>query len=437
MSLAHSPHRRCGPASSLAAALLLALGAAGAAGCTTTVRHPAAALPPIAHTPADELYELSPARVHARRLAPLALRLLAPHWSSVREGDRKALQATLVETMSEDRVVPFLHAALAKDVAAHPDLAEKTLQWLRGPLGYEVKFAEATAWTGEKSPDDAFYADVAEVKDNRAPEVRMDRLRKLAEATDALDRTLDLTEAVGTVVARLVNVGRPDATPLSMKALHDAVTRERGVPDVVTAYKPVVTAALMVRCRDLDLQELDQYIAFAETDAGRWYHRALSDALVEAVRQASTDVEGVFDVNAHSDAAETEETSTGSLDLDSLAVTLPSGRSIRLLALAQTGPQDQPAIVLRYETSLPLGNVAAITGEAHEVWDRVRGQVESEGAHAAVLQATGSVNGWVFPFASSRKFAWKRDDSGQWISLQGSSPHFGSIEREMLWSVPP
>ena len=413
-------------------AVAFALAAAACGPSNSRVAVPAPNL--VALAPADELYDLSPARTHIRRLAPQALRLLAPHWSRVRESDRKVLQATLTGTLAEARVAPFVRARLKEAVAARPDFAAAAIEWLRSPIGYEVKFAEATAWSGEKASDGAFYASVAEVRDNRTPEIRLERIRRLASETGALPKALDLTASVGTVVARLVNVTRPGRKPVPINELHAIVEREKNRPEVTAAYDPVVTAALLVRCRDLDLQELDGYIAFASTEAGRWYHDAVAAALIGGIAGASMDVEGVFEANAHSD----EPVPTGGgIDLDSLLVSLPSGREVRFLTFAQGGSESQPAIVLRYETSLPLHDDAAVSREAAEVWDKVRAQLESEGASSVVLQATGSVEGWVFPFALSRKFAWRRDEAGAWTVASLDRSALGPVQREMLWSVPP
>ena len=381
--------------------------------------------------PADELYELSPARIQIRRLSPQALRLLAPHWSQLRESDRKMVQLTLSSTLAEARVAPFVRARLKAAVDEHPDLAAQALTWLRTPLGYDVKFSEATAWTGEDAPEKTFYADVNEIRENRMPEVRMDRIRRLAAVTGALEKTLDLTESVGKVVARLVNVAIADRRPMPLPALAAEIGRERRVPAVAAAYESVVNAALLARCRDLDLDQLEQYIQFSASPAGMWYHDTLAAALSGAVTQASMDVEGVLETNAHSDGPTPE---TAGFDLDSLLVPLASGRSIRLLALSQTGSESQPAVLLRYETTLPLENVAAVRSEAGEVWEKLAPQIDAEGATAAVLQPTGSVSGWVFPFASSRKFAWKKNEGGKWTAAPQAS---GALEREMLWSVPP
>jgi hypothetical protein len=408
---------------------LSACGAEKAGGARKKPTAPALA----ARAPGDELYELSPARVHIRRLGPQALRLLAPHWSSIREADRRLVQSTLLATLTEDRVAPFVRARLKQAVTERPDLAAATIEWLHGPVGYEVKFAEATAWSGDKSSDGAFYASVAEVRDNRTPEIRAGRIHRLAEETGALDKTLGVTAAVGTVVARLVNVARANERPMPLETLKEIVARERQRPEVAAAYAPVVTASLLVRCRDLDLEQLDGYIAFAATEAGRWYHDTIAAAVASGVADASLDIEGVLDANRQAAAP----AAMGIADLDSLLVSLPSGRKVRFLTFAQGGSPAAPAVVLRYETSLPLADTAAITREAREVWDKVRMQVESEGARAAMLQATGSVEGWVFPFALSRKFAWTRDDKGDWTATDGGKPTSTSTQREMLWSVPP
>lgn len=388
--------------------------------------------PPVAQSPADQLYDLSSVRLQMRRLGPQAVRLLAPHWTRIRESDRRMLQATLAEVFAEERLEPLVRARLRTAAEARPDLAAETLEWLRGPIGYEVKFADATARGGGKSTDAMFYATVAAVREGRAPAIRLDPIRRLADATEALEHAVDTTTAVGTVVARLVNVARPGVRPLALATLRETIERERQRPEVAETYRPVVTASLLVRCRDLDLRELDEYIAFASTEAGRWYHDTVAGALAGAVEQSSTDVEDVFEANAHSQAPAPD---LAGIDLDSLLVSLPSGREVRLLAFAQGGADSEPAIMLRYETSLPLGDSAAVGKEAAEVWEKVRDEIDSEGVRAAMLQATGSVQGWVFPFASSRKYAWQRDEGGPWTTMRADGA--GALQREMLWSSPP
>ncbi len=389
-----------------------------------------------ARSPGAEIFDLSPLRGRIRSLRAQAYRLMAPHWSDVRDSDRNALQLAVAHALSEDKIAPLVRARLEVAAAARPDLAAAALAWLRSPLGFEVKFAEATAWTGERSSEDIFFTQYAEVRDERTPEIRMERIRRLVEIAGAVESTLDLTSSVGLVAARVVNHARPGKKPLADRVLRETVEQERGVPEVIEAYRPVVEASLLVRCRDLTLQDLDRYLEFSATDAGLWYHELLASSLSGAVDEAGAGILTTFDELAHAGLPD-QNRASGGFNLDSLQLTLPSGRKVRLLGLAAGGPGSQSAVVLRYETTLALTDGAAVGAEAREVWDHVRHDLETEGAKAAVLQAIGSVDGWVFPFASTRKFAWARDQEGTWRELTDARSPFGKVEREMLWTAPP
>lgn len=356
--------------------------------------------------------------------------MLAPQWSRVRETDRGVVRHTLAGTLSEKRVAPLVRMSLRQAVTKQPELAAAALVWLRGPLGFEVKFAEATAWTGDKQGEAEFYTSVTAARENRIPSVRAERLRKLLQVGDAVTNTLNLTEQVGTVVARLVNVTGTSGAPLPPKALAQAIARERRDPEVAATYESVVLASLLLRCRDLDLEELDRYIEFSQTPAGRWYHEALATALVYGVETASVDLEGVLAANSQKNMQDE------GADADRTMLQLPSGGEVRLLAVGAAGSPTAPALVLRYETSLSMQQSAAVSAQASEVWAKLRTQVEADGAKAAFLEAAGSVRGWVFPFASMRKFAWQQTKDGSWAAFSGGKPGFRSPERELLWTAP-
>jgi hypothetical protein len=417
--------------------LTIALSILGFA-CSTAPTPGAAPRSPVlaARSAGVEIFDLSPLRGRIRSLRAQAFRLMAPHWSEVRESDRGALQLAVARTLSEDRIAPLVRARLEAAAAARPDLAAAALEWLRSPLGFEVKFAEATAWTGERSSEDIFFTQYAEVRDQRTPEIRMERIRRLAEVAGSVESTLDLTSSVGLAAARVVNHARPGRKPLADRVLRETVERERDVPAVIEAYRPVVEASLLVRCRDLTLQDLDHYLEFAATDAGLWYHELMSSSLSAAVDEAGAGIVAAFDEIAHAERPD-QKRGAGGFNLDSLQLTLPSGRKVRLLGLAAGGAGSKSAVVLRYETTLALEDGAAVGAEAREVWDHVRRDLETEGAKAAVLQAIGSVDGWVFPFASTRKFAWARDQEGTWRELTDTRSPFGTVEREMLCTAPP
>ncbi|MBI5505263.1 MAG: hypothetical protein HY899_10710 [Deltaproteobacteria bacterium] len=382
---------------------------------------------------AADFADLSVLRLRLRNVPAQAWRLVEPHWTRVPEYQRGAVQAALLEMFDDKKLLPSASNRLAAAIAADPALAAQALTWLRSPLASEIKFVEATASRGDLDRRDSFLEKFAQISDDGGPEVRMSRIRALAEATDAVETTLDVTQAVGVAAAGLVNASIPSPGRLAQSALEAAVRRERAVPQVAKTYEPVVLAALLYRYRDLSLDELDEYVAFARSDAGRWYHRVVIDAVLAAVEVAGKDV-GEADLLAKSGARPV-------FDPEEALMSLPSGRRVRVLGMTGVEVDAKPAVILRYETFLTLEDAVAVRKEAGEVWERVRGDIENAGSGAVVLQATGSVDGWVFPSASTRSFAWRREHDGAWKLMPAAPPGEGGalegVRRETLWSVPP
>ncbi len=408
-----------------------------AAACSAS-RPPAGPLPAaLSSSPASvvaaDFADRSVLRLRLRNVPAQAWRLVEPHWTRVPDFQRGALQAALLEIFDEKKLIAPASDRLAAAAAADPVLAAKTLEWLRSPLASELKFVEATVLRTDLDRRDTFLEKYAQVSDDGGPEVRMSRIRALAAATDAVETTLDITQAVGLATAGLINASIPAPERLAQSELEAVVRRERKSPEVVKTYEPVVLAALLYRYRDLSLDELDEYVAFARSDAGVWYHRVLVDAVLAAVKDAGKEI-GEDDLLAKSGARPV-------FDPEEALLALPSGRRVRVLGMTGIQMDAKPAVILRYETFLTLKDAVAVRHEADEVWERVRGDIESAGSGAAVLQATGSVDGWVFPSASTRSFAWQREHDGAWKLLTtATSARAGrsdAIQHETLWSLAP
>jgi len=403
--------------------------------CTTTAsrKPPGDAVTTLApRSPAEDLFERSPVRLRIRSFAAQAWRLAEPNWSRVPEHERGRVQKVFLATFGEANVAPI---ATRRFIAAAQEPgapASQALEWWKQGAAAEIKFAEATASRPHPESRKEFLERYASVRENDAPEIRMSRIRRLAEATQAVQSTLDLTHAIGHAVARVINEVSPPAQRLDDRRLAETIRQERSDRRTLESYEAVVLAAMLQRYSQVELQDLDAYVAFAESEAGRWYHRTASQALVAAAEEAARDIERTL--------AQTEP-SEPVFDADSLLLTLPSGRRVRMLGVVGMRLDALPAMMFRYETFLPIADLAAVRREAGEVWERVRSDVEALGTRAVVLQATGSVAGWVFTKASSRSFAWRRDGEAGWVPIKngpGRSPNpLESLHDETLWSVPP
>jgi hypothetical protein len=69
-------------------------------------------------------------------------------------------------------------------------------------------------------------------------------------------------------------------------------------------------------------------------------------------------------------------------------VTLKSGRTVEILGAGKVQfSNDAPSLMLRYETSLPSDDAAALRLEADEIWDRFIHDVERAGLTGGILHA--------------------------------------------------
>jgi len=415
-------------------ATLSLLGACTAARPTAGPAPAASSARSAAPSLAGDLTDLSVLRLRLGNVPVQAWRLVEPHWSRIPDFQHGALQAALLEVLDEKKLIAPASERLTAAAAADPALAAKTVEWLRSPLASELKFVEATVSRSGLGRGDSFVESLARVSDDASPQERMSRIRALAEATGVIENTLDLTQAVGMVSAGLVNASMPAPDRLVQSELDAVVNRERRSAQVAKSYEPAVLAALLYRYRELSLAELDEYVAFARSDAGRWYHRVLAEAVAAAVRSAGKNV-GEADLLAKSGARPL-------FDPAQALLALPSGGRVRVLGMTGIEVNTKPAVILRYQTFLTLKDAAAVRNEADEVWKRVRGEIESAGNGAVVLQATGGVAGWVFPSASTRSYAWRRERGGAWklltaAEVAGTGNISSAIQRETLWSIPP
>lgn len=402
-----------------------------AAACSRTATGPATVTTLAPRTTAQDLFERSPVRLRIRSFAPQAWRLAEPNWSRVPERERGRVQSVFLTAFSERSVAPLAERRFQAAAQEPGTPAEAALEWWKRGEAAEIKFAEATASRPDPSSKQEFMARYAAVSEDNAPEVRMSRIRRLAAATDAVRSTLDLTHAIGHAVARVVNQVLPPAQRLDGRRLAETIREERSDRKTVQGYEAVVLASMLQRYSQVALEDLDAYVAFAESEAGRWYHRVAWQSLVGAAEEAGRDIERTL--------AQTDPTEPV-IDSDALELALPSGRSVRMLGVSGMRYQAMAAVVVRYETSVPISDLTAVRREADEVWARVRNDVEAMGSKAVVLQATGSVAGWVFTTASSRSFAWRRGDDGWEVvrgGLGGDRPSLESLHSETLWSVPP
>ena len=97
---------------------------------------------------------------------------------------------------------------------------------------------------------------------------------------------------------------------------------------------------------------------------------------------------------------------------------LPSGNEIMIKSISKVHfSEDEPALVLKYETNHEISDKAALQNEAKEIWIEFRKNVEASGLNNAVIQAS-KITKKFFIISTSKQYGtvYKKDNNGSWVN---------------------
>jgi hypothetical protein len=99
-------------------------------------------------------------------------------------------------------------------------------------------------------------------------------------------------------------------------------------------------------------------------------------------------------------------------------VSLPSGRQVKILSVGKMYfTKGDPALVLKYQTDLPLENVSALAVEADEIWQAFRVDVDAQHMKNAMISATKVTSTGLLTQTRGYNFVYKKQADGSWRRL--------------------
>jgi hypothetical protein len=191
------------------------------------------------------------------------------------------LDLALREHMTGDALRAAVLAAITSRIRARR--ADATLAWLRSPLGVRVTVLDTQAATPEGQVAIRAHAQTLA---QRPPEaLRLELAARFRAATGEAQLDLELMMRAMLTVAEVLQVTLPPEQRSDPAALSQRVEVQR------SALRPIAEqmtlASFLYRYRELSNTELTRYLQFVESDAGRWFHLATGEALLEAVATTS------------------------------------------------------------------------------------------------------------------------------------------------------
>ncbi|HET8547617.1 MAG TPA: SH3 domain-containing protein [Bryobacteraceae bacterium] len=167
-------------------------------------------------------------------------------------------------------------------VRADPALLRKVLEWYRTPLAQRVTAAETRATAPENAQ--RFFDFVRRLPNQPPPAERVALVRRLDAVADLSEIQYAVVRAVLRGIAARVNPTLAPKKRLDESRLESLMrTLEQQRP----AFKELTLARYLYMYQTVSDYDLREYIAFWETDAGRWFRDASFRGGLEGIEMAA------------------------------------------------------------------------------------------------------------------------------------------------------
>jgi len=196
----------------------------------------------------------------------------------------EGLQRRVVELVQQEYGSATVRAdILARLVERHdPERVEHALAWLRSAGGQRIRVAEEAASTPEAMAGMQSYARALAL--SGAPPERLPLMNRIEAGSETTDFVLDTVFSTSLAVAVSLDAASGGELPTDVLADRLEGERERMRP----AIRETVLLSMLYTYRDVSEETLESYAAFLESDAGRWYSRTLSRAMLGAMTASAT-----------------------------------------------------------------------------------------------------------------------------------------------------
>jgi hypothetical protein len=155
--------------------------------------------------------------------------------------------------------------------------------WLQSPLGRRITRLEANSSTAEAAQAMREFA--LALRETPASPERVAAAKRLDEALGTTEFTVELTIVTSLGIAIALDATLPAERRSDREEMRARIESRR--EEFRSMFRPMSVVSFLYTYRDLSLEEIDAYLAFAESDAGRWYTDATTGAFLEAMTAAS------------------------------------------------------------------------------------------------------------------------------------------------------
>src|SRR4051812_21673589 len=99
--------------------------------------------------------------------------------------------------------------------------------------------------------------------------------------------------------------------------------------------------------------------------------------------------------------------------------TLPSGRQIKILALARMdSKEDGPALLLKYQTDNQIDDRRRVTSEIDEIFGALKFDCERANMRTCMISANEPPHGWIITKNRAFNAVFVQSNTGEWKKMR-------------------
>jgi len=191
--------------------------------------------------------------------------------------------AAMDKAFAPERLRAAMRTALLKELS--PADEGEVLEWLSTDLGTRITRLEEQRDTAEQQSK--MEREAPKVLES-LPKERLAKYERLAESIQAGESSANTIINVTTAIAYGIAIASPHGDVAMVKSIREQMEAQR--PQMVAALAQRSIAIFAYTYQPLTDEELEKYVAFAESPAGKRYHDATTRALDRVLAQASLDM---------------------------------------------------------------------------------------------------------------------------------------------------
>ena len=174
---------------------------------------------------------------------------------------------------------------VSKQVEANLDVGtmKAALDWLQSALGRKITGLEEAASTPQAYQQMQDYA--KQLQNMPPPQPRLLLVQRLDVVTNTTEMTVSVVETVTMSVATALDTIKPKELQVGAEQLRKQLEMQR--PQMRQAYQQMTTASMLYTYQTLGDAEIERYINFLVSPAGKAYQQGLYAALVAALSESS------------------------------------------------------------------------------------------------------------------------------------------------------